>query len=197
MFKTLKNILSCSFYMPGVGWEILTCVHPAMFISVFQMPCLINSWLGTSLRFSPFLSSLLSANVVPASQGVHKESWFLKSPWPWPGCRKGGRSSLGQGCSAGPRAYCLLGIWALPWTLFGAEGPLRWLGRVGTRFTGRAWGFQLPFICKPDSPWDPRMTLLPSLCVWKTTKELQWEILIPGSTGLALSLQSLVQPCGS
>ena len=80
MFKILKNILSRSFYMPGVGWEILTCVHPAMFISVFQMPCLINSWLGTSLHFSPFLSSVLSSNVVPASQGVHKESWFLKSP---------------------------------------------------------------------------------------------------------------------
>lgn len=37
-----------------------------------------------------------------------------------------------------------------------------------------------------------RMTLIPSLCVWETTKELHWESLIPGSTGLALSLQSLV-----
>ena len=152
--------------MPGVGWEILTCVHPVMFISVFQMPCLINSWLGTSLHFSPFLSSVLSSNVVPASQGVHKEFWFLKSPWPWPGCRKGDRSSLGQGCSAGPRAYCLLGIWALPWTLCGAEGPLSWLDGVGTRFTGRAWGCQLPFICEPDSPWDPKNDSYPqSLCL--------------------------------
>ena len=36
------------------------------------------------------------------------------------------------------------------------------------------------------------MTLIPSLCVVETTKELHWEILVSGSTGVTLSLQSLV-----
>lgn len=70
MLKVLKNILSSSFYMPGVGWEILSCVHPAMIAFL----CFPNALLSAQLLLSPVFSFLALFSAfsisVPASQDL-------------------------------------------------------------------------------------------------------------------------------
>lgn len=96
MFKILKNILSSIFYVPGGGWEISTCIHPAMFIYLCIPNALFKIWLLVE-NLSPFFSFLSSplsfSSSGPDSRRVHKASCFQKSTWPWPGWMMSGASS--------------------------------------------------------------------------------------------------------